>query len=620
MKQILKKGLRRLKNLASDDTGPQHRPVPPAEQQVVRLFPGIGAHHNILEVGNFLAAMSSAQFAIDKFATARPFPNKNHVYGWAMEQCPSDGLVMEFGVASGGTVNQLATHHKGPVYGFDVFTGLPETWRPGFPEGAFAQPELPKVKRNVELVVGLFDDTLPGFVETHPGRVKLLHVDCDIYSGTVTIFNELEDRIDDDTIIVFDEYLNYPGWEGGEHKAFMEFCERTGREPEYLAFVPASEQVVARAIRTDGTGASKKNSDDSGHRQVNHVSFEQLGASGYHVITREDGAKPLRLKKADMPENWARPQPMITPAAVTLPGATLFQDGSALMKDGRYIYYDATFNIEPWRSRHVRAVMQSIDPETDDALIKPHPRTQQVSGRAFSALTNTAHNYGHFIHDVLSRIHYEDLGLIAPGRDRIIAPGFRFPMMQRLFETIFEGYEIVTVSQGCALEVEELILPRNLCSSTRFNPAGITALQTRLRTAFADYAGGDAHKICVSRRDGKDTGGRAFVNVAAYEEMMAEHGYEVVEVSKMDVEAQLKLWCNTTHIAGIHGAGLMNMILMPPKGSYLEIAGAPRGPNYTARCAAAAGHRVLGMAGTLDQADQAQIDLKDLARRLKAAQ
>ena len=56
-------------------------PQPPA-----RLFPGIGKHHNLMDVGNFIAAMSSAEFANTHFTQARPFPDKNQMYPWAMSQ------------------------------------------------------------------------------------------------------------------------------------------------------------------------------------------------------------------------------------------------------------------------------------------------------------------------------------------------------------------------------------------------------------------------------------------------------------------------------------------------------------------------------------------------------
>lgn len=486
---------------------------------------------------------------------------------------------------------------------------------------------LPKVRDNVELVVGLFEDTLPGFVATHPGRVKLLHVDCDIYSGTVTIFDALSAQIDDETIIVFDEYLNYPGWEKCEHKAFLEFCARTGREPEYLAFVPGSKQVVARAVTRKNTVTTAPHvaavvtaaaTRRGAMRHVRHATLEDLATAGYPVERIEDGAKPLNPVAGQVPDNWTRPQQTIIPQVATLKAATLFQDGSVLLPDGHYCYYDTTFNIEPWRERHNRSVMRFIDPDSDDALIRPHARSMTIAGRCFSTLSNTTHNYGHFIHDVLSRIYYEDLGVIAPGRETVIAPQFKFPMQKILFEMVFKGYQIVQAPPGTAFEVEELVMPANLCSSLRFNPKGIAALAARMRKLMAPYASTERHKICVSRRDGKDSGGRAFVNMEAFEAGMQAHGYRVVEVSKLDPKVQFDLWANTTAIAGVHGAGLMNMILMQP-GHYAEIAGAPRGPNYTARCARAAGHRVVGMAGATNKDGNPSIDLDRLYKLLGKA-
>src|SRR6185312_6095321 len=96
---------------------------------------------------------------------------------------------------------------------------------------------------NVELVVGLFDDTLPAFASEHPGPVALLHVDCDLYQSTVTIFRELESRIGPGTVILFDEYWNYPGWREHEHRAFQEFIGRTNLRYRYAALVPNRQQV-----------------------------------------------------------------------------------------------------------------------------------------------------------------------------------------------------------------------------------------------------------------------------------------------------------------------------------------------------------------------------------------
>jgi len=193
--------------------------------------------HSLTHIATLAESISSAQYFVEKMQAAKRFDRKPDYLDHAIGLRPLDGLVLEFGVATGETVNHIASATPGVVYGFDVFTGLPEDWRPGFPEGAFARQALPRVLDNVELVVGLFAKTLPAFVHTHPGPVSLLHVDCDLSSSTRTIFRYLGHRIVPGTVILFDEYLNYPGWKQHEFKAFQEYIAWSGQTYEYISVV-----------------------------------------------------------------------------------------------------------------------------------------------------------------------------------------------------------------------------------------------------------------------------------------------------------------------------------------------------------------------------------------------
>jgi predicted O-methyltransferase YrrM len=133
------------------------------------------------------------------------------------------------------------------VYGFDSFQGLPEAWRPGFPADTFAVGDLPDIP-GAELVVGTFDDTLPGFVEQHPGPVDFLHVDCDLYSSTKTVLHHVGPRLHPGSIVVFDEYFNYPGWQDHEHRAWLEHVGQTGLRFEYAGYTVDHEQVIVRVL------------------------------------------------------------------------------------------------------------------------------------------------------------------------------------------------------------------------------------------------------------------------------------------------------------------------------------------------------------------------------------
>lgn len=157
-----------------------------------------------------------------------------------------EGLYLEFGVFTGQTINHIARQVDKPIYGFDSFKGLPERWRDGMGAGHFQLQALPKVRENVTLVKGWFDKSLPDFLERHSGDAAFVHIDCDLYSSTKTVFTHLAPRIKPGTVIVFDEYFNYPGWKDGEFKAFQEFIASENLCFEYLGYRYNGEQVCLK--------------------------------------------------------------------------------------------------------------------------------------------------------------------------------------------------------------------------------------------------------------------------------------------------------------------------------------------------------------------------------------
>jgi len=49
-------------------------------------------------------------------------------------------------------------------------------------------------------------------------------------------------------VIVFDEFFNYPGWQDGEFKAFIEWVDENKVNYEYIAVVTNHEQVAVRIL------------------------------------------------------------------------------------------------------------------------------------------------------------------------------------------------------------------------------------------------------------------------------------------------------------------------------------------------------------------------------------
>jgi predicted O-methyltransferase YrrM len=204
------------------------------------------ARHDLSYAQDAQAAYESAAFVLEHMPTAKVFWESPDTLRHALGEIKGPGLALEFGVATGSTLRIIAETVAADrtVAGFDVFTGLPQTWRTGFPAGEFAQepPDVP----GATVIAGLFEDTLPAFLAQTDEAIAFMHVDCDLYSSTKTVLELTSDRLAPDSVLVFDEFFNYPGWRQHEYRAWTEFVDRTGRSFEYLAYTGNHEQVVVR--------------------------------------------------------------------------------------------------------------------------------------------------------------------------------------------------------------------------------------------------------------------------------------------------------------------------------------------------------------------------------------
>jgi hypothetical protein len=181
----------------------------------------------------------------------------NHAMGFGMDAALGphgvrNGSWSEWGVFKGATLKQMSDRYaaRGLIYAFDSFDGLPKTWRPPPPgqgaafgrkylnAGSFAMEGRPPALRlpNVAYVVGLFDRTMPAFLNEVRRPASLVHIDCDLYSASKTVLCGLAGRgaIVDGTVLVFDELLGYPEFRDGEIKALWECLRHSGLRAHVL--------------------------------------------------------------------------------------------------------------------------------------------------------------------------------------------------------------------------------------------------------------------------------------------------------------------------------------------------------------------------------------------------
>jgi hypothetical protein len=196
-------------------------------------------------------ALRALQRSVDYIESAMPdalgLESQRELIDYSLQAVGIEGHYLEFGVFTGGTIRYIARRiGRRTIHGFDSFEGLPEAWS-GFNLGGKAfdrKGRLPRVPDNVVLHRGYFDASLPKWLDEHPGPVAFMHLDCDLYSSTKTILKLTAPRVVPGTVILFDEYFNFPNWEQHEFKAFQEFAAEHRVKYTYLAF--ARQQAAVR--------------------------------------------------------------------------------------------------------------------------------------------------------------------------------------------------------------------------------------------------------------------------------------------------------------------------------------------------------------------------------------
>jgi predicted O-methyltransferase YrrM len=232
-------------------SSPKTRPAPGfksrAKQWVDRIAAYVldGDAHDIKRVLQRRALDETADFVASHMPLVTPYPDRFALYEATLKQVTIPGMICEFGVFKGESINYIAEIlSNADVYGFDSFEGLPEDWRAEVKAGHFKMQQLPAVRPNVRLVQGWFDKSLPAFLENHPEPAAYLHIDSDLYSSAKTILDLFASRIRPGTVIVFDEFFNYPGWRQGEYKAFEEFVAAHGTQFDYIGYSARDEQAA----------------------------------------------------------------------------------------------------------------------------------------------------------------------------------------------------------------------------------------------------------------------------------------------------------------------------------------------------------------------------------------
>jgi len=182
------------------------------------------------------------------------FKSRAHIWHAALELVTDMHICLEFGVYNGKSINYMSdVRPDNMFYGFDSFEGLPDPYL-YCPVGHF-KTNFSKLKfnRNVKIFKGWFEETIPMFLgeqtEKERKNIRLLHIDCDVYSSTKTILRYFQNIIQNNKcVLLFDEFHNFEGFEKHEFLAFLEFIDETRNEYDIIGRNVRHQQSLIKII------------------------------------------------------------------------------------------------------------------------------------------------------------------------------------------------------------------------------------------------------------------------------------------------------------------------------------------------------------------------------------
>jgi O-methyltransferase len=185
------------------------------------------------------------------FFTSKPSYKKRYqLYDYLVTSNLASGPInyLEFGVREGDSFKWWVGKNQHPdtrFYGFDTFSGLPEDWLKFKAGDMSTQGKLPDITDSrVTFIKGLFQQTLPGFLQKFEGAGKrnVVLMDADLYTSTLYVLTMLDSILKPGDIICFDDFAV-------PHHEFLAFSNYTAAYQRKLQLVGATNNYCFSAFQ-----------------------------------------------------------------------------------------------------------------------------------------------------------------------------------------------------------------------------------------------------------------------------------------------------------------------------------------------------------------------------------
>jgi len=181
-------------------------------------------------------------------------------------------------------------------------------------------------------------------------------------------------------------------------------------------------------------------------------------------------------------------------------------------------------------------------------------------------------NYCHWLVDQLTRLSF--LGFEARRQDCFIvtAPADTPWQMETLKQCGFDNDRVLTLGRFDAIQARELLVPSDLSRiphpAHKGAPWALHYLRSAVGYGSAAPADRERQKLYVSRNDAS---ARRVLNEDELLAALHRYGYQSVQLSALPVAEQVSLFSSASHIVGLHGAGLSNIVFANSGCALLEI-------------------------------------------------
>jgi len=216
--------------------------------------------------------------------------------------------------------------------------------------------------------------------------------------------------------------------------------------------------------------------------------------------------------------------------------------------------------------------LSSYNPKTKELLL--HANNTKLDHAVFVFnYQNAAVNFGHMVHDfLLQKYAFDLLARDNPELKGYFPPGFRYPFQEYLFNLLFQDYissnRILRVAAPGWYSSVYILNPQFPVFVPNVGFESIDYLKQCIKTLNNTSKPNKAfERIYVSRSDGTSNAyGRANGDSPELVKVFQDYGFKVVTLGSLEASQVIPTFENAKIVAGMHGAGLLNLIFSKNSG------------------------------------------------------